>query len=519
MNWFQRIGGRLGNAFLALGSRIGGDEWSLPRSRSLWDTIDRVYAQHYDAASTVRTRADWGTTTDTPYNDLKANLKTMIARSRQSHDNHGLSQNIDNVFCSNVVGLGIRPEPSVKDGDGELLPEANARLASGWERYNDQWDRTGKSTYYENQSLGLRVIINSGSVVRNTVRSVRGSHLPIANQFVEPDRLDWTRDWSSTTQADASPREQTQFGIVLDEYGAPVRFWVGGISTPFPADVMDIRFVRRRPHQYIGVPWKAPVLRHLWDLDNLLEDTFISSRIRAMIALWVNSVDQNKLLATRDSSNRLQWEPGRIMSTAHKPEVVESKDNLNETFDPLTRLISRFIAVGTGLSYQVLTRDLHGMNFASSRANILEDRRMFRSIQTWFVKEFCQPDWERFVFWMFAAGHMAPLTITDYRRDPWRWSQCHWQPPGWAWVDPAKDARAAIELRKNNMLTLAEHYGAQGKNWRSELAQIAVEKIYIADLEREHDVDMSVAAPAPGGPQQSDDIGERIEQALEEHSV
>jgi capsid protein len=77
---------------------------------------------------------------------------------------------------------------------------------------------------------------------------------------------------------------------------------------------------------------------------------------------------------------------------------------------------------------------------------------------------------------------MAPLTYADYIIDPWKWSQCFWQPPGWDWVDPTKDANASIDLYKNNMTTLKEHYGSKGKNWRAELRQIAEEKAAMKDL-------------------------------------
>jgi capsid protein len=88
---------------------------------------------------------------------------------------------------------------------------------------------------------------------------------------------------------------------------------------------------------------------------------------------------------------------------------------------------------------------------------------------------------------------MSPLGLSDYQADPWRFNQCYWQPPGWDWVDPLKDANAAIELRKNNMLTLKDYYSSGGQNYKAELRQIAKEKAYLAELETEYDVDMSTA--------------------------
>jgi capsid protein len=84
------------------------------------------------------------------------------------------------------------------------------------------------------------------------------------------------------------------------------------------------------------------------------------------------------------------------------------------------------------------------------------------------------------------AGKMAPLTYADYLADPWKWTQCFWQPPGWDWVDPLKDAKAAIELHKMNMLSLKDHYGSKGKNWEREVAQIAIERERLKEIGLEY---------------------------------
>ena len=468
-----------------------GNPYYIPNVRELYDHIDKNFKMYYDGAGTDRLKNDWGYTTNSPYSNIKGDLKKLISRSRNSSDNNGLSENIDNTFENNVVGEnGIRPEPVVKD-NGELLEDVNKILTEGWKRYNDQWDRTAHSEYYEVQKLMLRTIINSGSVVRNVVPGQKKSYLPFANQTIEPDRLDWTVDTIPKRQNDVKPAKQTQFGIELDKYGVPLRFNVSGIKKPIDAKYMDIRFRRKRNEQYIGVPWKAPVLNSLWDIKNLVQDKTVSSRINAMIAMWVHKNDAGMFLKNKDSSNRLSWEPGRIMYSQNEPKVIQSKDNLTETFDPLIRLVQRLIGIGTGLSYQILTKDLQGMNFASSRANILEDRKLFRSIQRWFIKEVCQKDWNFFIYQMFLTGKMAPLTFSDYLSDPWKYQDVFWQPPGWDWVDPLKDAKAAIELNKANMLSLKEHYANKGKNYKAELKQIAIEREYMKQLEADHGILMT----------------------------
>jgi lambda family phage portal protein len=409
----------------------------------------------------------------------------MIARSRRSADNNALSNNIDEVLISHIVGEGIKPEPVVSNVNGTPVEGINKALSEGWKRTNDGLDSTGKQTYYGLQELGLRTIINSGSVLTNMIKSGKGNFLPVQMELVEPDRLDFSRDWRVPSMSDNAPESSTQFGMVLNERGVPQKYWIQGIKNPISADFMDIRYQRRRPQQYIGVPWKARVLKTLFDMDNLIEDKTISSRIQTMIALWMNKNDASSISKGLNSDYNLKWEAGRIMYSGTKPEVISSGENINETFDPMTRLLSRFVAIGNGFSYQTLTRDLQGMNFASSRANILEDRKFFRRVQRWFVKEYCQLDWEKFVFWMFATGKIPGKTLADFNADPWKYTQCHWQTPGWEWVDPMKDAQAAVLMLQNHMTTLKDVYGKLGKNWEAEVKQGLMERKMIQDLKAE----------------------------------
>jgi len=506
MGLFQRIG----TAMAKIGFGLGADPAFIPDIGQMFNSFQKNIGLYYDAASSTRLYNDWSTTTDTFYNNTKNDLKRMISRSRLSLANQGLSNAIDRVYISNVIGQGIRPEPVIRI-NGELAKELNQKLAEGWKRHNDQWSRDGRGTYYEAQKLGFKTIINSGSVLCNTVKSKKGDYLPVAFQMIEPDRLDWSKDWNISTMESVPKSGERQFGIDLDKYGAVRQFWVGGMDRPVSADKMDIRFARERLQQYIGVPWKAPVLKYLWNTDNAMEDKSIASRIQAMIAMWVKPEDGATLWKGKDSSNRIKWEPARIISTKTKPEVIQSDDKISENFNPFMRLLQRMIAMGTGLSYQITTKDLEGMNFAASRANVIEDRRIFRMTQAWFIKEFCQVDWSRFVYWMFLSGKMAPYTFNDYLADPWMFQECHWMPPGFDWVDPYKDARAEIELRKNNMLTLKEHYANKGKNWEAELEQIAVEKSRIKALEEKFEISMNEGMQ--GGMQSGQ---QQVEQMIEE---
>ena len=102
-------------------------------------------------------------------------------------------------------------------------------------------------------------------------------------------------------------------------------------------------------------------------------------------------------------------------------------------------------------------------------------------VQKWFAKEVCQPDWNEFVFRMFLEGKITGRSISDYLNDPWYYNQCQWIPPGFDYIDPSREAQAAIDLHDAKMLTLEKHYGEQGIEWKDALDQIAEEEEYMKE--------------------------------------
>jgi capsid protein len=134
-----------------------------------------------------------------------------------------------------------------------------------------------------------------------------------------------------------------------------------------------------------------------------------------------------------------------------------------------------------GISYQSVTRDLTKVNMASGRINTNEDRKTYRRMQKWFAKEVCQPDWEEFVFRMFLEGKIAGYSLADYMKDPWYYNQVQWMPPGFDYIDPSREATAAIDLNQAKMRTLESHYSEQGLEWRDQVDQTAVEQAYMKE--------------------------------------
>jgi len=471
----------------AMGSGAPANEYELSRFSKLFGHIAEyekaMFGKHYDAGNVGRLQDDWGTSYATPTSNLKAAWKTIIARAIKSAENNPHTVAILNTLISNIIGTGLKPQPRVKKSNGDPVEGVNKILAEGWNRYNDEWDATGRNTHLEAQKIRFGEMFRTGSTITNKIKAPKENYLSIQNQIVHVLRLDDSYDWQSMSFSSPDIKN-TVFGINLNEYGRAVSYYVQGIKDPVSAKNMRLSFKQTLAEQYIGIPWLTAALKYLWANESLIKDKLIASRIQAMVGLFVPDSLATKLFkGQKNTDDQLEMKSGRIWTgqKGNEPVVVQADDSVKDVLIPLQTLLLHAISMTFGISYQAITRDLVKTNMASGRINTNEDRKTYKHIQKWFAKEICQPDWNEFVFRMFLEGKVQNYSITDYMRDPWKYNQCQWQPTGFDFIDPYKEAMAAIELHDNNMLSLKEWYGERGQEWKPALEQISEEKEFMKE--------------------------------------
>ena len=112
-----------------------------------------------------------------------------------------------------------------------------------------------------------------------------------------------------------------------------------------------------------------------------------------------------------------------------------------------SRELVREMATGMLVSYPSLGNDLTAVNFSSIRAGLLDERDSWRVLQRWFIEHFHKPVFAKWIE-MACLTVLADLNITPEQR-----KQIEWRPRGWEWVDPVKDADAAILRLANGFST------------------------------------------------------------------
>jgi len=148
----------------------------------------------------------------------------------------------------------------------------------------------------------------------------------------------------------------------------------------------------------------------------------------------------------------------------------------NSASEPWINLMLRGISVGTGLSYEVVSRNYSGTSYSSSRTSMLEDRRRFRRWQRYIVGHLCQPVRDRFDEQAATAGVDGFASMTEILEDRRKATAVEWQTPAWEWVDPQSEQSASDAALTSFQSTYQDELGQRGKNWRNVFYQRAKEE-------------------------------------------
>ena len=411
------------------------------------------------------------------------------------------------TIVSSVVGGGIQAQSTFETPAGDDLEDINDKRDKAWSDWSEVADINGRLTLEEIQVLALREMVEAGEVLIRIVNLPKTEYrgitrpIPLALEVIEADRL--ATDYDTYTMGiDRSNGTRIIRGVKVDEFGKPLSYLIyedhplqpyAVSRTPkeIPAREILHLFRQDRVGQTRGVTWFAPALSSVRDLgvylDNELQASAIASCFTAAIKTETpmgNLIDPDGGTGQDKAGNRERYlEPGLIFDL----NVNESVEVINPTrpntaAGEWTKLILRGIAVGTGLSYEVVARDYSQTSYSSSRTSQLEDRRRFRIIQKYMIRHLLQPVWDAFCDSAAISGVDGFPKSADLLEDRRRFAPVEWQTPEWEWVDPQVE-QVTSEMAINSFSdTYANVLGSRGLSYRSVFYQRAKENRLLAKL-------------------------------------
>jgi len=446
----------------------------------------QAMTRSYASGRTDRLNAHWRTPNTSADLELLQSADTIRGRARALVRDNAYAQGILKALKRNVVGCGIKPQARTPGG-----AEADRRIEHWWHRWQMRADITGRLSFYELQQLAYGECVEAGEVLIRFVRSDNRSRvLPLALEMIEADRFATDHFIRGINPATGN---EVRRGVELNAAGEPVSYWLydhhpNAVNSwrfeakEYPADQFLHVFKQHRIGQTRGISDFASVLQWLRTLGLYVENELQSSAIASCFTAVIKSMggaadggllgDTNSDSVDSDGNTFEHIEPGMVARLMPGEDVSTINPGRSHTDSQAwIELMLRSLAVGTGLSYERLSRDYSKTNYSSNRASDLEDRREFRPLQDWLIHQLCEPVWSRF----FDAAVTEQLsgfpTPNEYLTNYHEWQHHIWQPPGWEWVDPVKEQKASAEAIQSNLSTLTDELGKRGKDVREVLEQ------------------------------------------------
>lgn len=446
----------------------------------------------YKGASRSRLRSSWLPGSGSADENLLPELADLRERSRDLNRNDAHASGITGTMTTNVVGSGIRPQSRVdREALGiseEQADEFQKTAEKIWRRWIAYADAGERMDFYELQQLIDRQILENGEAIivpymlKNNARPYS-----LALQVIESDRLD--------TPFDRNGDKSVRSGVKIGVNGEPISYF---ICKTHPG---DLRYAKRdektfveiqsrneygrknifhlypmmRSGQTRGVPFFAPVLAYFKDLAEYAEAELVAARIAACFSIFITSEASMDVAVNsgfeRNPAGQLveNLEPGMIKHLLPGETITSfNPQRPGASFEPFVNRILQAISAALGLPYELVAKDFSKTNYSSARAALLEARRYFKVRQEWLARKFCQPVWEMLLEEAYLRGELPADTFYENRRF---WANALWIAPGWEWVDPLKEAQAAEVGLKNGIVTHADIYSAQGKDWEESFEQ------------------------------------------------
>lgn len=379
-----------------------------------------------------------------------AELGILRLRARDLSRNNGYAMKAVNAIASNTIGTGIVLQIKTKRKNGK------AQIADAWKKWSESTacDFYGQSTFAGLQELATKVIVESGEVfIRRTTEDsryvARTGQVPLKLQLLEPEYLDQTKDSFAGEKGN-----QVVGGVEFNPYGQRVAYHIfkshpsSGISVEsVRVKAEDILHVYRldRIGQLRGIPWAAPIVLTMSDLDTYEDAELMRRRVAACFAGFISSdlddasgAEEEVPLVDRLAPGILEkLRPGEQITFATPPSVTGYAEYATSVLHK--------IAAGYQVPYSVLTGDFTQVNFSSGRMGWLEFQRL---IEQWrwnmIIPRFLNPVWE----WFSDAASVAGLNSEAV--------SVEWTAPRREMIDPLKEIEAIERAVKAGLMSMPE---------------------------------------------------------------
>jgi len=470
--------------------------------------INKILASGFSnsaASLTKQVFRGWEWRGGAPDDDIVANLPIIRQRCRQLTMEAPIIIGIYKTLTTNVIGDGLRPEPTPDADFLGMLPEDvkkwKASVMRLWEIFAESTscDVYHRDNFYELTRLAFRAQLESGDCFVTMPRfERRNDPFALKLQVIEAD---------CCSDPDAVERIEHERlgndiygGVEISKWGNVEGYWFFtghplARRRPHTFSHNDVAYPRwifipaygaetglpnvlhlmesERPGQRRGIPLAATVVELALTLDRYIKAEAIAAQVQALFTVIITS---DNPLALIGEMERMEWldkqelknkdddddlrdielGPGTIQfaKPGDKVETV-NPSRPNTAFEPFIKMCLQMIGPAVGLPYELLVQ-LYQASFSASEAANNVANSGFKVKRSSLANDFCQRVWEAFMDEAVMRGYIEAPGYFDsvvYRR---AYTRAKWSGPGMAHIDLGKSTNDYEKLVRLGFGTAGE---------------------------------------------------------------
>lgn len=393
--------------------------------------------------------------------------------ARDLDQNYDLAKGALDVLVHCTVGRGIQVEPMIKNVDGSLATDVNAKVKDLWRNWCKLPEVTKELSWAQCERLAARSFFRDGEVFG---QSVEGSVSYYSHDTIVPLSIE-------LLECDMVPVEYSNieanviYGIGRDSWGKATIYYVHKTHPgetfrtvslsdvkPISSDRMFHAKIVSRIRQSRGVSVFAPVFTRLDDLRDYEESERVAARIASAQVIAITKPSESEYSmndATGNGSDARAFSisPGSIWDNllpGEKPEIISS-DRPSNLLGEFRSTQIRSASAGIGCNYSSMAKD-YGGNYSSQRQELVESYRNYDVLRDTFVDSWSRPVYERFVKLALISlklpKNIAQTTVldADFRGQPM------------AWIDPEREINAEREALSIGLKSRSQALRERGLN-------------------------------------------------------
>ena len=372
---------------------------------------------------------------------------TLRSRARWLNANNAIMANIDRSIINNVVGTGV---PMTYESGNKTLDRAINKSFKKWGANRKLCDATGRLNFFDLQRTVIQSRMVDGEIFIHKIVTEDGLKLRV----IEADNLDESVGTG---------------GLTIDAYGVITHYNfrdANNNTLAVPADAIINYYRSERPSQYRGISEYKQAIVDIKNFSAFQTATIESARARANIAYSVTTPAGSGAFTNTYDGIQVEEINGVHVKYFKPGETVNKLDpsNAGSDYAAFSESSIRLIATARSISYELSFKDFSRVNYASSRASLLQDYKRFDYEQAHIQEYFLDEVFEAWLDIEVMSGRIRVSKKYYFEKDDYLVQRWIW--PQRPWVDPLKDISALEKEIALGLTNATDQAVARGGNYQ-----------------------------------------------------